>query len=392
MKVYRYIIVFFLSFLVFSVAIVTEYAYAKSDIEKELEKEINDNLSYLIEPELDEYFKKIEINGKPFALKELIYGIINGDFDISLDNLVDFFISSLKDSLKSSFVSLLSILVLSLLYSISSALTSGFKKEGTKELIHLVIYGSIICTITITIGSLISNVTNTLREIAKIFELSFPIILTIITALGGSASISTFSTITMVYSEILIKIITNLLIPLFFAVTVFTIVGHLSDTVKLNKLKNSFKSIGNWTLGITFSILTTFVTMQGLVGASIDSISIKSAKFALSSYVPILGGYLSEGFDIVMGSLIIIKNAFGFSIFLALLSLILTPIIKILIFSLSLKLVAGFVETTGGDKISALLYDISINFNMLLSIFAGVFFIVFLFMVLTVGAFNGGVL
>ena len=63
MKVYRYIIVFFLSFLVFSVAIVTEYAYAKSDIEKELEKEINDNLSSLIEPELEEYFKKIEING-----------------------------------------------------------------------------------------------------------------------------------------------------------------------------------------------------------------------------------------------------------------------------------------------------------------------------------------
>ena len=174
--------------------------------------------------------------------------------------------------------------------------------------------------------------------------------------------------------------------------TVFTIVGHLSDTVKLNKLKNSFKSLGNWTLGITFSILTTFVTMQGLVGASIDSISIKSAKFAISSYVPILGGYLSEGFDIVMGSLVIIKNAFGFSIFLALLSLILAPLIKVLIFSLSLKLVAGFVETTGSDKISSLLYDLSGNFNMILSMLAGVFFILFLFMVLTVGAFNGGIL
>ena len=392
MKVIRCLIVFFLSFFLFSVALVTDYAYAKSDIEKELENEINSNLSSLIDPELEEYFKDLEINGKSFSLKELINGIIDGTFEVSLDNLVDFFVDSFKSSLKSSFISLLSILVLSLLNSISSSLTSGFKKEGTKELIHLVIYGAIICTITITIGGLMTNVTSTLREIGKVFELSFPIILTIITALGGSASITTFSTITMVYSEILIKIITNFLIPLFFAVTVFTIVGHLSDTVKLNKLKNSFKSLGNWTLGITFSILTTFVTMQGLVGASIDSISIKSAKFALSSYVPILGGYLSEGFDIVMGSLVIIKNAFGFSIFLALLSLILAPLIKVLIFSLSLKLVAGFVETTGSDKISALLYDLSGNFNMILSMLAGVFFILFLFMVLTVGAFNGGIL
>lgn len=392
MRTIRYIILFFLSFLVFSVAIVTDYAYAKGDLEKELENEINDNLSSLIDPELEEYFKSLKINGNSYSLKELINGIIDGSFEVSLDNFVNYFVNSLKSSLKSSFISLLSILVLSLLNSISSALTSGFKKEGTKELIHLVIYGAIMCTITITIGALVSNVISTLREIGKFFELTFPIILTIVTALGGSASITTFSTITMVYSEILINIITNFLIPLFFAITVFTIVGHLSDSIKLNKLKNSLKSLGNWTLGITFSILTTFVTMQGLVGASIDSISIKSAKFALSSYVPILGGYLSEGFDIVMGSLVIIKNAFGFSIFLVLLSLIMIPLIKTLIFSLSLKLVAGFVETTGSDKISTLLYDISSNFNIILSMLGGVFFILFLFMVLTVGAFNGGIL
>ncbi len=390
MKKFVLIFLFLSSFILFSVAPVTEIAYAKEQVEDDLEKEIQSNIDGLIGNELESYFNELNNGNFSLSLKDLIKSIINGSFEINLSNVAEYLFKSFKLNIKNSMASILSILALSLISALSSSITSGFKKEGTKEIIHLAIYGAIICTLTITIGDVVKGVVKSLNQIATLFDLSFPIILTILTTLGGSLSLNSFSTITIAYSQILLKIILNVILPLFFSIIIFTFVGHLSDTVKLEKLKNSFKSMANWILGIIFSILTSLVTMQGIVGASIDNLSIKSIKFALSSYIPILGGYLTEGFDIVLASMVIIKNAFGFALFLTLLGVIIAPLIKIIFLSLSLKLVAGFVESVGESKVSSLLYDLSTNFNILLAILGGTCFLIFVLMILVIGVFNGG--
>ena len=127
------------------------------------------------------------------------------------------------------------------------------------------------------------------------------------------------------------------------------------------------------------------------MGASFDSISIKSAKFALSSYIPILGGYLSEGFDIIMASCVLVKNALGLTAFLILLGIIITPIIKILLLSFSLKIVSSIVEPLGENNLSNLLYDTAGHLNLLIACLGGIAFLVFIILSITIGAFNGGI-
>lgn len=391
MKSRPFIILFLLSFLLFSVASGTISAYAKSEIEQNLKDEIQSSLNSIISEEIEQYVYNLSLNGQKISLKQLINDLINGEGEIKLNNLFDYLTSSITTGLKSTLFSMLSIIVLSILSGLSASLTSGFKKEGTKNIIHLTIYGAIVCTLAFSVATLVQDAIKTINVISDVFDLSFPIILTLLTAVGGKSSIMVFESVTTIYSNLLIKTITNVISPLFCAITIFTFVGNLTDTVKLEKLSKSFRSIANWTLGISFSLLTTLVTIQGVVGVGFDNITIKSAKFALSNYVPILGGYLSEGFDIVLASLVVIKNAFGFAIFFIIILLVLTPIIKILTFSFGLKLISGFVEIYGQTKISSLLYDLSSNFNLLIATLGGVFFMVFIFTILLTSAFNGGV-
>ncbi len=391
MKRLSYFLIFILLFLVFSVADVTETAFADSEIENELNGEVEENLNSLIDGNLENYFNELEVDFNGMGLKDWILSVIRGEQNFSFDKIGESFLNSFKSSLKTTIFSLLSILVLSLLSGFSSSLTAGFKKESTKQIIHFAVYGSIICTLAIMVGDTVKSVISTLGTLKEFTDVVFPIFLTLFTALGGSVGTSFIEPIILIFSNVVLKIILNLIIPIFTATVIFTFVGNLTDTVKLEKLTKTFKSIANWTLGIIFSILTTFISIQGVVGASIDSITLKSAKFALSSYVPILGGYLSEGFDIVLASCILIKNALGLSVFFIILTIILAPIIKILCLSLSLKLISSFVEPIGESKLSSLLFDTANNLNLLIASLAGVAFLLFIVTIIVIGAFNGGV-
>lgn len=377
-------------FFSFSISKTTKIALADNEVKEELEKEIEENVNSLIGDDLNQYFSNIEKNFG-VNLKDFIKGIINGEIDINAENIIENLLNSLKNGLKNSLLSLISIIVLTILSSLSKSLTSGFKKEGVDTLIHYSIYGAIICTLTVIVIDLVKGVSETLRNVNDLIDGVFPIILTLLTALGGVNGGSFLQSFTLLLSNIVIKLILNLIIPIFYATLVFTFVGNLSETVKLEKFNKSLKSIANWILGIVFSLVTSFVAVQGLVGASIDTISIKTTKFALSSYVPILGGYLSEGFDIVMASCVLIKNALGLSTFLLLIGVLVAPLIKVLLVSLSLKLISAFVEPIGESKVANLLYDTSSCLSLLISSIGGVAFLIFIILSLVISSFNGGI-
>ena len=68
--------------------------------------------------------------------------------------------------------------------------------------------------------------------------------------------------------------------------------------------------------------------------------------------MPVLGGYLSEGLDLAVASVMLVKNAVGVGGVIMMMSIVLAPVIKILIFALGLKLVAGIIEPIGNKRMS----------------------------------------
>ena len=52
-------------------------------------------------------------------------------------------------------------------------------------------------------------------------------------------------------------------------------------------------------------------SLQGIAVGSFDSLSIRTTKYTIKSYVPVMGGYLSDGMDLILSSTILIKNSVG---------------------------------------------------------------------------------
>ena len=198
--------------------------------------------------------------------------------------------------------------------------------------------------------------------------------LTLISSIGSVVTASVYQPAVAFLSSIISQIFILILVPVFIFVLVFNVVGNLSSNVKLEKLSNFFTSLFKWIIGIVFTLFIAFLSIQGITAISADGISIKTAKFALKSYVPILGGYLSDGISLIMASSVLIKNAVGVSGLVLLLATIISPVTKVLIFSLSLKLVAGIIEPLSEKRISNFIYGVAKSLSMLVACIVGMGF------------------
>ena len=116
------------------------------------------------------------------------------------------------------------------------------------------------------------------------------------------------------------------------------------------------------------------------MAGAVDGLSIRTAKYAIKSYVPIVGGYVSDGLGIIMASSSLIKNAVGGVGLFLLLSTIVSPILNIAIFMLALKFMAGIIEPIGDKKISNFISDLAKSMSMLIALLVAV---AFMYVVLT---------
>ena len=239
--------------------------------------------------------------------------------------------------------------------------------------------------------SLVNDTAAIVGTIKQFMQLVFPILLTIITVVGGANSSAVFQPMMSVLTTSITTFVVQIIMPMVVVVIVFTMISSLSNGVKLSKLTSFFSSGIKYSLTAVFSLFVTFLTAQGLTGGIIDTVSIKTAKFAMQSYVPIVGGYLSDGFDLMMASFVLIKNSLGLISLFALLIMIASPLVNIIVFSLGLKLASGIIEPIGDSKISKMIFDLSKNVNILLAIILGVAFMFVTTITLIIYACNLGV-
>ncbi len=363
-----------------------------ADIENQLTDNIADRLDELDLSELEE-FEKMLNQDKIYdgGVKQLVEDIISGDFIGSPEKVFDLMLSIFGLSVKGMIPLLITLVAIAIIFSILKGLSSGFMSKSTTELIYFVCYSAMIVLLMTSIAGLVKSTVDTIQTMSKLMDIVFPVLITLVTSLGGVVTAGIYQPMMAILSVGCSGIINAFIMPCFIATMVLSIVGYISNNVRLEKLTKFFKSAGGVVLGCVFSLFMTFVTIQGITGAVADNISVKSAKFAISSYVPILGGYLSDGFDLVLASVVLVKNSIGMCSVLIMISIVLAPVINIAIFLLGLRLISGIIEPIGDKRMSEILYAISENLTLLIAAILGMAFMFFLMVGLVIMTCNMGV-
>ncbi len=367
-------------------------AFAEGSVEEKLEGEVSDQLGELDLSEFERFINGLDTDYFDDGVRETIEKFINGEEVFSFSHIVDVFGGKMLKQVVSCVPMCASIILICILSSTLSRFSASLTGKATENIVQFVCFSAILVLLAGSVYSLAEDIKNTVSALASFMNIIFPIMVTMLVVVGGGGSANIFSPYLAILSSAIVNGLNSVVIPIFFACFALSVVGSLSDDVKLDGVRKFLKTFCDWLLGLGFGIFCTFLAGQSLMSASVDNVTIKATKFALSSYVPILGGYLSDGFDIVLASSVLIKNAVGVTGIFVIFFSILLPLVELIVFSLALKLTAGLTQTIADRRISDMLNGVSSAVSMLITLLLGTAFVFFFVLLLMIYTVNAGVI
>ena len=364
---------------------------SQEDIAGELEDEVDKQLDNIDFSSLEEILQSLTsgelaiFGGSSFY--EKLQNLINGEFDDGTSlwtSIINIFFENL--------LSLLPIISIIIAVSLIGNMIQGLKPynngKSISSIIHFVTYGIIVVLVLSIVVKMVGLTTNTIQILKSQMDAIFPILLTLLTAIGGTASTSIYQPAMALLAGTILNLFTYVLLPIFIFSVVFNVVSNLSNNVKLDKFTSFFNSSYKWLIGLIFTVFTAFLSIQGITAGSIDGISIRTAKYAIRSYIPILGSYLSDGMGLILVSSNLIKNAVGATGLFLLLATVLSPLIELILFMLALKLIAGIIEPLGNKQIANFISSLSKSMVLLIVLIIGIAFVYFIMLGLVMCSAN----
>ncbi len=239
------------------------------------------------------------------------------------------------------------------------ALVDGLKLSfGEKPLGGVISLLSILIICSIIIDPIVSCIIRTSDIIhgASNFMLCYiPVMVGIMISSGQSFSAASYNMLMLGVSEIVSQISAQFLVPMLNIFLALSVVSSISLRLDLAGICNFISSALKWILGIIMTIFVGIMTIQGIVSVSADSVGTKALKFAISSFVPVVGGAISDAFNTVQGCLRLLKSGVGSFGILALVLIFLPLLLECSLWAGSLSLCAAIGDFFSLSQIAKML-------------------------------------
>lgn len=171
-----------------------------------------------------------------------------------------------------------------------------------------------------------------------------PVMIAALNLLGASTTASMLSPVASLGALGISYLMENVALRLIGAGAVIAMVGNLSDNFRLKRLFKLIKSVVIWMSGILMAGFTGLLSIQGLMGSSVDSAAMRGIQFTAESLIPIIGGNVSDSMGSLLKSGVMIKNAIGTTGLVLLISVCLKPMIRLAAFGILMKMCAAITE------------------------------------------------
>lgn len=298
----------------------------------------------------------------------------------------------LGQEVTSSLKVLISILVIIVIHGILKSITDSLENNNVSQIIYFVQYILIVTLIMSNFTEIIKLVQETANNLVGFINVLIPLLLTLMVYTGSITTSTVLEPIILFISNFAGNIIANVLIPVVLIIVVFSIISKISERIQIEKISKFLKSSVVWFLGIVLTIFVGVVSLEGTLSSSVDGITAKTAKAAVSSVIPVVGKVLGDVVDSVLGCGVILKNAVGFIGVIVIIGICIMPIIKIGTLSIIYSLASAVVQPVADEKIVKLLDEMSGVFKLLLAILCSLSVILIIGITMVVKISNSGMM
>lgn len=337
--------------------------------------------------EADKYTQNIYGN---INLGDIFSNIIKGKYKTNFIKSTIFTLFG-KD-VKESFRLMFNVLIIIIIHSVMKEIIENLGNNSSAKIAYFVQYLMIVTLVTQSFVSVLNITKEAIDNLSNFMNLLIPLLTTLILTTGCISISNIFQPTLIFLSSMLGNFFNNFLMPVLLMSITFSIISNISDKVQLDKLSKFFKSSIVWILGILLTIFTCLISVEGTLSSSVDALTAKTTKAAVSNFIPVVGKILGDTTETIIGCSNILKNAVGIIGLIIIVGIVLIPLLKILTLWVTFCLTSAICEIIADNKIVKLTSQIADSYRILLAILFSVSIMFFIAITLVLKITNTAVM
>jgi len=195
----------------------------------------------------------------------------------------------------------------------------------------------------------------------------FPLLLTMMAAVGGSGGSALMQPAIVSAASAMTGLIREVTVPLATAAAILTMLCHLGEGIKLQRLSAFTQQCATWTLGVCFTVFIGVLTTRAVTSAALDGVTLRTAKYAVSNLIPVVGGLFADTVDTLVGSGLLVQGALGVTGLILIASYALAPMCQTLASAMLYRLAGALMQPVSDGPLASCIHDFG-RFLMLLFI------------------------
>ena len=307
----------------------------------------------------EETFGEIDIS-------ELFTKSLTGNVDNS--TIMNIVFSLLGDNIKSALTTIASVMVVVIIHSILKAISENLGNENVSKIAYYIEYILIITLVMTNFSTIITEMKSAVQNLTGFANTLIPLMITLMITTGNIVSSGMLQPILLLLITFISNFITNILIPIALVSTALGIISKISDQAQVGKLSKFLHSSMVWILGTVLTLFVSVTSLEGGLTASIDGVTAKAAKTAISSVVPVIGSILGDAVNTIVGCSNIIKNAVGIVGIIVIIAICIRPILQLAVLTVTYYLGAALCEPIADEKIVGILEQMGGTFKIFLAV------------------------
>lgn len=303
-------------------------------------------------------------------ITELFSNAISGNIGniFEINNIFDVFLQEFSEII----TLMISIVTIIIIHSIFKTIIENLGNSNASKVVYFVQYLIIVTIITNNFVTILDLTKDCINNIVSFMNLFIPLLLTLMLTTGSLVTTTITEPILIFMVNFIGNFISSFLIPFLLVSITISIISNISKKISIDKLSKFMKSSIIWILGIILTIFSCTLSIEGTLSSSVDGMTGKTAKAAVSTFIPVVGKILGDTVDSVIGCGNILKNSVGIIGIIVIIGIVLIPIIKIGILWFSFKLTSAVCEVIADKKIISLIEEIGDSYKILFAILISV--------------------
>ncbi len=193
----------------------------------------------------------------------------------------------------------------------------------------------------VPLAGLLNTVAQTVEQVTVFLTAYAPVYATVVATGGRPTGAVVYQATLLGASQLLVWAVQSAVFPVLMVSLAFGSAGSVAEGFRLDALSGFLHKGILWFLGLFSTVYSGLMSIQQMVSAAGDTLGGRVIRFSLSSFVPVVGGLLSEAYNTVRGCGDVLRSTVGCFGVVAVVLVIVPPLCSCICWSVSLHLAAA---------------------------------------------------